>query len=339
MIDASALPQHPARDTSLTQRRVSGSPRERELMSRAFEALPAPAVIVGTHGRIIAVNAAWRALGAQHGGNPQRGGVGADYLGNCASSVGNDAAMVRRIGRRLRAVLDGTLESFEQIYPCHGAGGERWFKLVATRMPDIGALVLHVDISGLRKAEQDALALARQDPLTGIANRLVFDDRLGAALERAARLDRPLALLLIDLDRFKQINDRHGHAAGDLLLRLVARRLARRLRKVDTVARFGGDEFAVIAENLGHHGDAAFLAAELAILLRRPTRLGKLRLSPRASIGVAVLRGGRSDADRLFAVADAALYEAKAAGGGCWRLQMVEHSTATPTMAEPLRSA
>jgi diguanylate cyclase (GGDEF)-like protein/PAS domain S-box-containing protein len=153
---------------------------------------------------------------------------------------------------------------------------------------------------------------ALHDPLTGLANRTLLRDRLEHALARSAREDSPTGVLFIDLDEFKEVNDRYGHAAGDAVLVELAGRLRAAVRPADTVARLGGDEFIVVCEDVDRDGALA-LGRRLDEAIRRPLTLGgdEQRLS--ASIGIAL---GRENPDALLAGADAAVYRAKAAGRG-----------------------
>jgi diguanylate cyclase (GGDEF)-like protein len=158
---------------------------------------------------------------------------------------------------------------------------------------------------------------ALHDPLTGLANRSLFLDRVGHAIARLAR--RPgsfLAVLFIDLDNFKTVNDTLGHARGDRLLTLVAERLLTAVRQVDTVARLGGDEFAVLLEDLTAE-DGALIVAERAVrLIAAPFDLGGKSVSVGASIGMAMRDDDSTGTDTLIAEADAAMYEAKRSGKG-----------------------
>src|SRR5215207_1157642 len=162
-------------------------------------------------------------------------------------------------------------------------------------------------------AEQKLAYLAQYDPLTGLANRALFQDRLEQALARAQRTGGALALMFVDLDRFKAVNDTLGHAGGDALLREVARRVEGRVRESDTVARLGGDEFAIILEGLSEVQDAARAARDLLNVLSEPLILDGHEIPMTASIGTAVWP--QSDGDRLLRDADAAMYRAKKRGG------------------------
>jgi diguanylate cyclase (GGDEF)-like protein len=155
------------------------------------------------------------------------------------------------------------------------------------------------------------------DPLTGLANRGLFFDRVSHAIARLGRRPGPfLAVLFVDLDNFKAVNDTLGHARGDRLLALVAERLLMAVRDVDTVGRLGGDEFAVLLEDLTTEDEAILVAERAVNLLRAPFDLAGKSANVSASIGVAVRSDDSTGTDTLLAEADAAMYEAKRAGKG-----------------------
>jgi diguanylate cyclase (GGDEF)-like protein/PAS domain S-box-containing protein len=189
-----------------------------------------------------------------------------------------------------------------------------------------GALLLVgciTDITDFRRAEALIRHHADHDPLTGLANRRVFSQEIQRALARVDRADACCALLLLDLDFFKPINDTFGHATGDKVLCETAARLSNLVRKGDTVARLGGDEFAVISES--HPGsedpkDAARrLAARLVTGLAKPITADSGQVQVSASIGIAQCPCDGRDADTLLRCADAAMYRAKQAGRGRFR--------------------
>jgi diguanylate cyclase (GGDEF)-like protein len=153
--------------------------------------------------------------------------------------------------------------------------------------------------------------LALHDDLTGLPNRRLFQDRLANALERARRSDAHAALLVIDLDRFKQVNDSLGHHVGDLLLQRVGAILAGRIRRSDTVARTGGDEFSVILEEPISRADAERVSRSLLRLLKEPLRLGDHTVRVGASVGIAVFPEDASDMETLCIAADLRMYDAK----------------------------
>jgi diguanylate cyclase (GGDEF)-like protein/PAS domain S-box-containing protein len=171
------------------------------------------------------------------------------------------------------------------------------------------ANTLAIALERLREDER-ARWDAVHDPLTGLANRVLLRDRLRHALARAARGAGPAAVLFVDLDGFKQVNDQHGHGIGDEVLAALARRLAGAVRPGDTVARFGGDEFVGVCEEIDEAG-ALRVAERMLAAVQRPLVLGGVEHRLSASVGVAL---GSTDAERLLADADAAAYRAKANG-------------------------
>ena len=167
------------------------------------------------------------------------------------------------------------------------------------------------NISDRKAVEAELAHLAHHDSLTTLANRHTLQRQLEQALSLASRQQRTGALLLFDLDSFKEINDAHGHMVGDELLRMVASRLRPAIRESDTFARFGGDEFAVVAPDVAGPAGAADLAHRLIALMAEPFRVGDAEVRIGASIGVALFPEGSNDPDQLMTRADRALYWAK----------------------------
>ncbi len=165
------------------------------------------------------------------------------------------------------------------------------------------------------ESEGHLLQLARRDFLTRVNNRFSFDERLEHAVAHADRFGHQVALLLIDLDDFKWVNDTHGHAVGDELLVALAGRLDRLVRKVDTLARIGGDEFAVLLSEFREVENVAELASRLLAVLARPVEVDGRELRVTGSVGVALYPSGGTQAKHLLQQADLALYEAKNQGG------------------------
>jgi len=170
------------------------------------------------------------------------------------------------------------------------------------------------DVTERKKAEAALRQRAEFDVLTGLPNRALFNDRLAGAIERSARNGKALALLFLDIDRLKEVNDTRGHEAGDELLKTAATRLLAAVRSADTVARLAGDEFTVILEGLSDTAAAEAVAKKLVESLRVPMRIGDALLRVSTSVGIAMLAPGETDAAGLLRRADAALYEAKRAG-------------------------
>ena len=184
---------------------------------------------------------------------------------------------------------------------------------------DGGFVATFNDITSRKETENLIRHQANHDALTNLANRRLFDKRLEMALARARLCRNPLALLYIDLDHFKEVNDTFGHATGDALLREAAQRMLRCVRSDDTVARFGGDEFAIILGELRQPQDAFDVARRMLDALALPFAIDGRLVLIGASIGVALHPEDGAEAASLRARADAALYAAKAAGRNCWR--------------------
>lgn len=166
----------------------------------------------------------------------------------------------------------------------------------------------------LEHSHRELEHLARHDNLTGLPNRAMFADRAEQAISAARRSGDQLGLLFIDLDHFKEVNDRLGHEAGDLLLRQVAARIEAQVRESDTAARLGGDEFVVLLRNVQRPEDAASVATKVCDALRQPYDLGGQSAHITASIGVALYPDSGEDVDTLSRHADRAMYTAKQAG-------------------------
>ncbi len=171
------------------------------------------------------------------------------------------------------------------------------------------------DMAVLAQAYSELERVANLDPLTGLYNRRVFLDRLEHALERARRRRNSFALLLVDLDDFKSVNDRHGHEAGDRVLREVATRLSLCARGSDTVCRLGGDEFTVIMEDCSLT-EATLVAQRIVEMVDKEIAIGGERVQPSASVGVSVYPDHAADAAALIRSADQAMYRAKGYGKG-----------------------
>ncbi len=178
-------------------------------------------------------------------------------------------------------------------------------------------------IYDVTRRENVALELrdkATHDTLTGLPNRLLFHERLDHAIRNAIRRKKSVAVMFIDLDNFKRINDVMGHAAGDLFLREMARRITGAIRTIDTVARLGGDEFVVLAEEVDGSETAALIADKVLEALLQPVTIGQETVSAGGSIGIAMGPQDGDTGEALLQAADAALYEAKAAGRKCYRI-------------------
>lgn len=192
-----------------------------------------------------------------------------------------------------------------------------WMTISVVRDPD-GQVVNYVgvfsDITAIKHSQEQLDHLAHHDPLTDLPNRLLLSARLTYALEQARRENHRLALLFLDLDRFKNVNDTLGHPIGDRLLQMVAARLREHLRECDTVARIGGDEFVVIVDKVDEPTDVTVVAQKLLDLLVEPFVVGSDELHLGASIGIAIFPKDGEDMATLLKNADTAMYLAKEQG-------------------------
>ena len=182
-------------------------------------------------------------------------------------------------------------------------------------------VALHTDISALKDHQQQLEKLAHYDPLTGLPNRKLFDDRLQQAMAHCHRNDQHLAVAYIDLDGFKSINDNFGHAAGDHLLKTIAATMKKSLRESDTIARFGGDEFVVILDELDCTKSSTPYIKRLLAAAAQPVDYQGQTLQVSTSIGVAFFTGTDTlAADQLLRRADQSMYRAKLSGKNCWHI-------------------
>jgi diguanylate cyclase (GGDEF)-like protein/PAS domain S-box-containing protein len=192
----------------------------------------------------------------------------------------------------------------------------------AGRMAEVEGLL--VDITERKAAEEKIAHLARTDPLTGLPNRATFIERLQQAFAAARRGARPFAVMYVDLDRFKEVNDTYGHPAGDRLLTTVAERLSAAVRGTDVVGRLGGDEFGVLQAEVGSTSDAGMLAEKIRKALAEPIAIEGHELHTAVSLGISVYAPDVADADEMLAQADAALYRAKEEGRNQYRFHTEE---------------
>ena len=247
----------------------------------------------------------------------------ADIVGRTVREVRGDT-IYATLEPNIRRALAGEPVSFEG----QAELGGRHFHYQTSYIPErdangtvCGFFALTFDITRLKRAEAQLEREARFDPLTGIANRRQFEERLALAIARGRHQPVALAVLYLDIAYLTPINDRHGHAAGDLVIRTFAERVARCVRGADLVARIGGDEFVVLSEHLDTEeaNEAAERTARAVIaVMAEPVQFGDVALRTGASIGIAVTQSVQQ-ADALIEEADRALYAAKAAGRNTWR--------------------
>jgi diguanylate cyclase (GGDEF)-like protein/PAS domain S-box-containing protein len=247
----------------------------------------------------------------------------ADIVGKQLREIVGDAAYPQVEGHFNKA-LEGHPVAYQRNAQLK-SGEQRWIEVkVVPRAAEQGQIPgcysMAIDITEQKQAEERIQYVAHHDSLTGLPNRLLFNDRLGQAISRAKRDARQFALLYLDLDKLKPVNDTLGHDAGDQLLKSVAERIREQVRESDTVARVGGDEFTVILRDISSRQDVAAVAEKIIAAVAVPFRLGN---RPQAveigtSIGVAVYPSDAQDHETLIKIADAAMYRAKTQGN-CFR--------------------
>jgi diguanylate cyclase (GGDEF)-like protein/PAS domain S-box-containing protein len=252
----------------------------------------------------------------------------------------------------LRKPLEGEMGYYEGHFLSTLSEGEGWLYVTCSPLPDgsgkiVGGTAIVQDISERKVAEDQIKNLAFYDPLTNLPNRRLLLDRLHHAMASSARSGREGALLFIDLDNFKALNDTRGHDMGDLLLRQVAQRLTSCVREGDTVARLGGDEFVVILEDLGEHdleaaGQTDVVGEKILAVLGQPYQIASHEYRCTASIGATLFSGHQLPKEELLKQADIAMYQAKKAGRNTVRFfdqQMQDAVTARVILEGELRKA
>jgi diguanylate cyclase (GGDEF)-like protein/PAS domain S-box-containing protein len=229
-----------------------------------------------------------------------------------------------------------------------GTGHSKWISMTKVPLHNannevIGLLGVGRDVTARKQAEDRVQFLAHHDPLTGLPNRALFADRLGQAILRAERKRHRVAVIFVDLDRFKQVNDRLGHLAGDSLLKITADRMVSCLRSTDTVARLGGDEFVVLLTDapVGTKGLAP-IAEKIRSSIAAPAEISGRQFTVTASMGVASFPEDGLATEELLASADIAMYRAKELGGDRFQFHsaiMTATATERFSFAEDLRRA
>jgi diguanylate cyclase (GGDEF)-like protein/PAS domain S-box-containing protein len=233
------------------------------------------------------------------------------------------AELVERETRRNNVVIETGIsipnyeekfvsEGIELVFHCNKS------PLLNKDSQTIGVLTTGLDITARKFAEEHRTHLALHDMLTGLPNRTLLADRMRATIDECNATGRGAALLLLDLDRFKVINDTRGHQTGDVLLRQVAERISGVVETIGFAARIGGDEFAIVLQHLTDENDVAAISSRLLARIGEPYSIGGVEQLIGASIGIALIPEDGTSADELLRLADLAMYEAKSSGRNCY---------------------
>ncbi|MRW92780.1 EAL domain-containing protein [Duganella sp. FT80W] len=291
----------------ITERK--GAEEELRLSATVIEHIADGVVVLDAKGTIVAVNPAFSLIT----GYNEEDALGKDYT-------------LTRSYRHEQSFYDQMWQ--EQLDTgywrgelwCQRKNGELYLEfLTVSAVRDTRGQTTHYvgvfsDITKAKESQEKLDHLAHHDPLTALPNRLLFNDRLQHALQRASRDGEQLALLFIDLDRFKNVNDTLGHHIGDELLKQVAKALQDRLREGDTLARLGGDEFIVLLENIDNQYGASLVAEKLVQMFEQPFMVAGHELFVTCSVGISLFPDDAADLNMLIRNADVAMYQAKARG-------------------------
>ncbi len=315
-----------------------GSSSNEAFVIDVLNALTASIAVLDPCGIIIAVNDAWKRFARENGARDDAVFLGSNYLDACEAAVRDGDPTAQAVYAAFRALQGGNQEQFAIEYSCHSPTTERWFEMRMTRSPRKPhyIVVAHENITLRKRMESELLRAkqsieaanarlqealvreqqnARTDDLTGINNRRHFFALARQAFTVAVRYRHPLSVALLDLDHFKEINDRWGHQVGDDVLKHVANIVHRHLRSADILGRYGGEEFIVLLPQ-----STAEQTKVVAERIRQEIETVSLdtpkgRVASTVSVGVAdTIQGGHDSIERLIGLADQALYAAKQAG-------------------------
>lgn len=305
--------------------------RTNALLSSIIRSAPFSIIAVDRDGIITAISPAGERL---------VGYSAAELVGRCTPVLLHDSAEMASRAQELTTELGETIEPGFEVFVAKAKRGvveeREWHyirkdgsrvpvSLTVTALRDQaneiqGFLGVAYDISERKRNDDYMRYLAHHDALTGLPNRSLLNDRLNMALERSQRFGKSVGLMLIDLDKFKQINDSLGHHVGDLLLTAVAERIDKCRRATDTVARLGGDEFVIVLPDIQNTADVELVAKKIIDEIKQPLQIGAQTLHPSLSIGISLYPQHAQDTKTLMETADIAMYAAKAAGRGTVQL-------------------
>lgn len=299
-----------AQDISSARQAETDLHRQQRLMGLIVDSLPINIYIKDREGRYLLFNEE----AARVTGFSKRDAIGRTDFDLFPEKL---AELIRKEDQKVMET--GVASSLETAIPVHGQ--RRYMLAGRTRLQlegeEASLLGFAIDINERKESELRSQYLGSHDALTGLPNRSLLEDRLGHAISHAHRSMRLVAVLFLDLDRFKVINDSLGHKSGDELLCILADRMSQSMREGDTLARLGGDEFVILLEELESESEAAFIAENLLSRIAQPLSLEVQVVTPSASMGISIYPKDGSDAVTLLKNADIAMYHAKNAGGNC----------------------
>jgi diguanylate cyclase (GGDEF)-like protein len=284
-----------------------------------IDALSSHICVIDKNSVIVTVNRAWRNFTIENPPVSNRAGVGAHYLKVCRNASGPGSEDARKFALGVESVLEGKTELFQMEYPCHSPTQNRWFlgDVTPLRNGQWGAVISHMTITDRKLMELELVRLAATDSLTGLPNRRYFMEAASLEVERVSRFGNAAAVMMIDLDHFKAVNDTYGHAVGDEALRCLTQVCKKPLRQIDIFARIGGEEFVIMLPGTNEAGAVSVAEKLRRALCKTSVKSGQLRFRITASFGVAQARAGDKGVGECLDRADAALYAAKREGRNC----------------------
>ncbi len=317
-----------------------------------LNSVPTAIAVVDGDGVILVVNDHWREFSRENGIDPGSAAphtdVGANYLAVCQAGIDAMSPGALAAYDGIQAVLNGKLPSFRMEYQCPSPKQNRWYLMTVTPLMQNardGAVITHTDLTERKAMERQIREQAFHDPLTKLPNRILFKDRLRYAMASSKRSGRYSALLFLNLDHFRSLNDSHGHEVGDLLLIEVATRLQIGVREMDSVARLGGDEFLVIINDLDTDKTKAAvkcsliadtirtsLAKPYALKIRQERKTKTLEYCCSVSIGVCVFVNHEAKPGDILNWADKAMKQAKGSGRNVVRFHDADLKLASPDL-------
>ena len=284
----------------------------------ALDVLSKHVAVIDETGAIRIVNSAWRRFAVDNGAAASAVSEGVNYLEVCDSAAARGDEDAAEVAAIIRSVLKGEQDSGCCEYRCDAPDEERWFSVKVIRSPGDGpvsAVVVHENLTMRHKNETRIAFLATHDPLTELPNRTLFAERVEQALNRNAAASTEMALLFLDLDGFKFLNDAYGHMMGDEALKAFAKGLEALIGSRGIVARFGGDEFVVLLSGCKNAKSSAVeIANGILRLSSEPLILQGREVTVSASIGITIYPSDGRSLDQLLSNGDAAMYCAKQLG-------------------------